>query len=133
MMNEKRVVDDDESEDALYIDGVGYVSRERIDEWDAFLSMQVNTIRDGFQGRRATKRTECEMQAAMDALYGDGIFRVYWPEGSVAIYVTLIDKPKLVKRLMDLERGCHYWERKDTQLGCFLEKKYGHYEVMNDE
>ena len=64
----------------------------------------------------------------MDALYGDGIFRVYWPEGSTIIYVDLIDKSKLVKRLMDLERSRYYWERKDIQLGCFLEK-YGHYEV----
>ena len=118
-----------ECEDALYIDGVGYISREKIDEWDTILSIQANKIKDEFWGRRATKRTECEMQAAMDALYGDGIFRVYWPEGSIVIYVDLIDKPKLVKRLMDLERGRYYWERKDTQLGCFLEKKYGHYEV----
>ena len=65
----------------------------------------------------------------MDALYGDGIFEVYWPEGSTVIYITLIDKPKLVKILMDLERGRYYWERKDTQLGCFLDKKYGHYEA----
>ena len=119
----------DESEDALYIDGVGYVSREKIDEWDAILSMQANKIKDEFQGRRAIKETEYEMQAAMDALYGDGIFEVYWPEGSVAIYVTLMDKPKLVKRLLELERGRYYWERKDTQFDCFLEKKYGHYEV----
>lgn len=119
----------DECEDALYIDGVGYISREKINEWDAILSVQANEIKDEFWGRRATKRTECEMQAAMDALYGDGIFRVYWPEGSTVIYVDLIDKSKLVKRLMDLERGHYYWERKDTQLGCFLEKKYGHYEV----
>lgn len=117
-----------ECEDALYIDGVGYISREKIDEWDAILSIQANEIKDEFWGRRATKRTECEIQAAMDALYGYGIFRVYWPEGSTVIYVDLIDKSKLVKRLMDLE-GCYYWERKDTQLGCFLEKKYGHYEV----
>ena len=115
-----------ECEDALYIDGVGYISREKIDEWDAILSIQANEIKDEFWGRRATKKTECEMQAAMDALYGDGIFRVYWPEGSTVIYVDLIDKSKLVKRLMDLE-GCYYWERKDTQLGCFLEKKYEHY------
>ena len=118
-----------ECEDALYIDGVGYISREKIDEWDAILSIQVNEIKDEFQGRRATKGTEREMQATMDALYGDGIFEVYWPEGSIVIYVTLIDKPKLVKRLMDLERERYYWERKDTQLGCFLEKKYGHYEA----
>lgn len=118
-----------ESEDALYIDGVGYISREKIDEWDAILSMQANKIKDEFQGRRAIKGTEYEMQAAMDALYGNGIFDVYWPEGSVVVYVTLIDKPKLVKRLMDLERGRYYWERKNTQFGCFLEKKYGHYEV----
>ena len=118
-----------ECEDALYIDGVGYISREKIDEWDAILSMQANEIKDEFWGRRAVKGTEREMQARMDALYGDGIFRVYWPEGSTVIYVDLIDKSKLVKRLMDLERGCCYWERKDTQLGCFLEKKYGHYEV----
>lgn len=117
-----------ESEDALYIDGVGYISREKIDEWDTLLSIQAKTIKDAFQGCRATKQTEYEMQAAMDALYGDGIFEVYWPEGSVVIYVTLIDKPKLVKRLMDLERR-YYWERKNTQFGCFLEKKYGHYEV----
>ena len=51
--------------------------------------------------RRAVKRTEREMQARMDALYGDGIFRVCWPEGSTVIYVDLIDKSKLVKRLMD--------------------------------
>ena len=118
-----------ESGDALYIDGVGYISREKIDEWDAILSMQAKKIKDEFWGRRAVKRTEREMQARMDALYGDGIFRVCWPEGSTVIYVTLINKPKLVKRLMDLERGRYYWERKDTQLGCFLEKKYGHYEV----
>lgn len=118
-----------EYEDALYIDGVGYISREKIDEWDAILSVQVNEIKNEFWGRRAIKRTEREMQARMDALYGDGIFEVYWPEGSIVIYVTLIDKPKLVKRLMDLERGRYYWERKDTQLGCFLEKKYGHYEA----
>ena len=118
-----------ECEDALYIDGVGYISREKIDEWDAILSMQANEVKDEFWGRRAVKGTEREMQARMDALYGDGIFRVHWPEGSIVIYVTLIDKPKLVKRLMDLERGRYYWERKDTQLGCFLEKKYGHYEV----
>lgn len=118
-----------EYEDVLYIDGVGYISREKIDEWDAILSMQANKIKDEFWGRRAVKGTEREMQARMDALYGDGIFRVYWPEGSTAIYVNLIDKSKLVKRLMDLERGRYYWERKDTQLGCFLEKKYGHYEV----
>lgn len=118
-----------ECKDALYIDGVGYISREKIDEWDAILSMQANEIKDEFWGRKATKRTEREMQARMDALYGDGIFRVHWPEGSTAIYVDLIDKSKLVKRLMDLERGRYYWERKDTQLGCFLEKKYGHYEV----
>ena len=107
-----------ECEDTLYIDGVGYISREKIDEWDAILSIQANEIKDEFQGRRATKGTEREMQATMDALYGDGIFEVYWPESS-----------KLVKRLMDLERGRYYWERKDTQLGCFLEKKYGHYEA----
>lgn len=118
-----------ECEDALYIDGVGHISREKIDEWDAILSVQVNEIKNEFWGRRAIKGTEREMQARMDALYGDGIFRVYWPEGSIVIYVTLIDKPKLVKRLMDLERGRYYWERKDTQLGCFLEKKYGHYEA----
>ena len=118
-----------EYKDALYIDGVGYISREKIDEWDAILSMQANEIKNEFWGRRAVKGTEREMQAAMDALYGDGIFEVYWPEGSIVIYVTLIDKPKLVKRLMDLERGRYYWEWKDTQLGCFLEKKYGHYEA----
>lgn len=119
----------DECEDVLYIDGVGYISREKIDEWDAILSVQANEIKNEFWGRRATKKTEREMQARMDALYGDGIFRVYWPEGSIAIYVDLIDKSKLVKRLMDLERGRYYWERKDTQLGCFLEKKYGYCEV----
>ena len=118
-----------ECEDALYIDGVGYISREKVDEWDAILSMQINKIKDEFEGSRAIKETELEMQARIDALYGDGIFRVYWPEGSTVIYVDLIDKPKLVKRLMDLERSRYYWERKDTQLGCFLEKKYGHYEV----
>ena len=91
--------------------------------------MQVNKIKNEFWGSRATKETEFEMQARMDALYGDGIFRVYWPEGSTIIYVDLIDKSKLVKRLMDLERNRYYWKRKDTQLGCFLEKKYGHYEV----
>ena len=119
----------DECEDALYIDGVGYISREKIDEWDAILSIQANEIKDEFQGRRATKGTERKMQATMDALYGDGIFEVYWPEGSTVIYVTLIDKPKLVKRLMDLERGRYYWERKDTQLGCVFREKYGHYEA----
>lgn len=118
-----------ECEDALYIDGVGYISREKVDEWDATLSMQINKIKDEFEGSRAIKETELEMQARIDALYGDGIFRVYWPKGSTVIYVDLIDKPKLVKRLMDLERSRYYWERKDTQLGCFLEKKYGHYEV----
>lgn len=118
-----------ECEDALYIDGVGYISREKIDEWDAILSMQAKKIKDEFWGRRAVKRTEREMQTRMDALYGDGIFEVYWPEGSTVIYITLIDKPKLVKILMDLERGRYYWERKDTQLGCFLDKKYGHYEA----
>ena len=90
-----------ESGDALYIDGVGYISREKIDEWDAILSMQAKKIKDEFWGRRAVKRTEREMQARMDALYGDGIFRVCWPEGSTVIYVDLIDKSKLVKRLMD--------------------------------
>ena len=119
----------DGCEDTLYIDGVGYISRKKIDEWDAILSVQANAIKDEFWGRRATKETEREMQARMDALYGDDIFRVHWPEGSTAIYVDLIDKSKLVKRLMDLERGRYYWERKDTQLGCFLEKKYGHYEA----
>lgn len=118
-----------ECEDALYIDGVGYISREKIDEWDAILSMQANKIKDEFEGHRAIKETEREIQAAMDALYGDGIFEVYWSEGSTVIYITLIDKPKLVKILMDLERGRYYWERKDTQLGCFLDKKYGHYEA----
>lgn len=118
-----------ECEDALYIDGVGYISREKIDEWDAILSMQANKIKDEFEGHRAIKETEREIQAAMDALYGDGIFEVYWPEGSTVIYITLIDKPKLVKILMNLERGRYYWERKDTQLGCFLDKKYGHYEA----
>lgn len=118
-----------ECEDALYIDGVGYISREKIDEWDAILSMQANKIKDEFEGHRAIKETEREIQAAMNALYGDGIFEVYWPEGSTVIYITLIDKPKLVKILMDLERGRYYWERKDTQLGCFLDKKYGHYEA----
>lgn len=118
-----------ECEDALYIDGVGHIPREKLEKWDAIVSMQVNEIKDEFRGRRATKGTEREMQATMDGLYGDGIFMVYWPEGSTAIYVYLIDKSKLVKRLMDLERGRYYWERKDTQLGCFLEKKYGHYEV----
>lgn len=118
-----------ECEDALYIDGVGYISREKIDEWDAILSMQANKIKDEFEGHRAIKETEREIQAAMDALYGDGIFEVYWPEGSTVIYITLIDKPKLVKILMDLERGRYYWEQKDTQLGCFLDKKYGHYEA----
>lgn len=118
-----------ECEDALYINGVGYISREKVDEWDAILSMQINKIKDEFWGSRAIKETELEIQARMDALYGDGIFRVYWPEGSTVIYVDLIDKSKLVKRLMDLERGRFCWERKDTQLGCFLEKKYGHYEV----
>lgn len=118
-----------ECEDALYVNGVGYISREKVDEWDTILSMQVNKIKDEFWGSRATKETEFEMQARMDALYGDGIFRVYWPEGSTIIYVDLIDKSKLVKRLMDLERNRYYWKRKDTQLGCFLEKKYGHYEV----
>ena len=118
-----------ESEDALYIDGVGYISREKIDEWDTILSLQANRIKDKFEGHRATKRTECEIQAEMDALYGDGIFEAYWPEGSTAVYVILIDKPKLIKRLLDLKRERYYWERKDTQFGCFLEKKYGHYEV----
>ena len=118
-----------ECEDALYINGVGCISREKVDEWDAILSIQVNKIKDEFWGSRATKKTELEMQARMDALYGDGIFRVYWPEASTKIYVDLVDKSKLVKRLMDLERSRYYWERKDTQLGCSLEKKYGHYEV----
>lgn len=86
-----------ECEDALYIDGVGYISREKIDEWDAILSMQANKIKDEFEGHRAIKETEREIQAAMDALYGDGIFEVYWPEGSTVIYITLIDKPKLVR------------------------------------
>lgn len=45
-------------EDVIYIDGVGYISREKIDEWDVILSMQVNKIRDEFQGRRAVKKTE---------------------------------------------------------------------------
>lgn len=118
----------DEYEDALYIDGIGYISREKIDEWDAILSVQANEIKDEFWGRRATKTTEYEMQAAMDALYGDGIFEVYWPKDSTVIYVTLIDKPKLVKALMNLERECYYWKRKGTQF-CFLEKKHGHYEA----
>ena len=114
-----------ECEDALYIDGVGYISREKIDEWDAILSMQANKIKDEFQGRRAIKETECEMQARMDTLYGDDIFRVYWPEGSTAIYVNLIDKSKLVKRLMDLERGRYYWERRILNWAVFWRKSMG--------
>lgn len=89
-----------ECEDTLYIDGVGYISREKINEWDAILSVQINEIKDEFWGCRAIKRTEREIQARMDTLYGDDIFRVYWPEGSTAIYIDLIDKSKLVKRLM---------------------------------
>ena len=50
-----------ECEDALYIDGVGYISREKIDEWDAILSMQANKIKDEFEGHRAIKETEREI------------------------------------------------------------------------
>ena len=42
-----------ECKDALYIDGIGYISREKIDEWDAILSMQAKKIKDEFWGRRA--------------------------------------------------------------------------------
>ena len=66
----------DECEDALYINGVGYISREKVDEWDTILSMQVNKLKDEFWGSRATKETELEMQARM-MLYMVMVFLEY--------------------------------------------------------
>ena len=118
----------EECQPTKYIDGIGHIPLTKIKEWDTIINIQLNEIRDEFIGCKACKLKQEELQARVDALYGYGIFRVTWLEGT-AFYVDLINITKLVKRLLNIERSNHYWERKDAQLGCFLEKKYGHYEV----
>ena len=117
-----------ECQETKYIDGIGHIPLTKIREWDIILNIQLNQIKDEFIGCKACKNKQAEVQAIVDALYGDGIFRVTWLEGT-AFYVDLINITELVKRLLDIERSNHYWERKETQLGCYYEKKYGHYEV----
>lgn len=120
----------EECQPTKYIDGIGHIPLTKIREWDIILKIQLDNIRDEFIGCKACKNKQMEVQARVDALYGDGIFRVAWFEGT-AFYVYLINPPKLVKRLLDIERSNHYWERKEAQLG-YYEKKYGHYEVKKE-
>lgn len=85
-----------------YIEDFGYVSKEKLQEYQTILDIQMNEIRDCFLGRESTKAIENQLQLEVDKLYGNDIFKVT-KRGAWSFDIELVNRPKLLQIMVEMD------------------------------